>query len=307
VDGVLPEVRVQIERSPGPDRGLPGVVLQAPLYALHELAYGPLGDGAVVSPRLGPHLIGLGLLEAIPEDRLRELADPDDLDGDGVSGRLQRHGDGRVGRFGWKGDAATVEDQVAGAFVGDMGLTSALHPTDDCTAAQPACGASPSGGDPEVEPQIFDRVLLYSRALAPPVRREADHPEVLAGQGLFTELGCAGCHVPAHRTGPGALRAVEGQHIFPYTDLLLHDMGPELADGRAVGAADGQEWRTPPLWGLGLQDDVTGEAHFLHDGRARTLTEAVLWHGGEAEAAREAFRTAGATDRAALLAFLRSL
>jgi CxxC motif-containing protein (DUF1111 family) len=256
-------------------------------------------------------MIGLGLLEAIPAADILALADPEDSDGDGISGRPQLRvnaaGDELLGRFGWKGDAPGIPEQVAGAFAGDLGLTSRLHPADDCTAAQPDCQEADSGGDPEVEDHILDLVILYSRAVAPPVRRAADAPEVRAGQALFDELGCAACHTPAHTTGPAALAGHEGQRIFPYTDLLLHDMGPGLADDRPLGQASGQEWRTPPLWGLGLIDEVSDHTRFLHDGRARNLTEAIVWHGGEAEESRDAFLGLSAAERAALLTFVEDL
>jgi CxxC motif-containing protein (DUF1111 family) len=284
--------------------------LLSPSYRIESPAYGPLPDDLMVSPRLAPHMIGLGLLEAIPVERLQQLADPDDEDADGISGRLQWHrreGERVVGRFGWKGDAPSVDVQVAGAFAGDMGLTTPLMDHDDCTEAEAPCLQRESGGAPEVEPHIFERVVLYSRTVAVPARRRADDPQVLAGKRLFHEIGCADCHVPSHETGEAALPELEGQRIWPYTDLLLHDMGEALADGRPLGEASGREWRTPPLWGLGLIEAVGDHTRFLHDGRARGFAEAILWHGGEAEAAREAFRTLDAQAREDLIAFLEDL
>jgi CxxC motif-containing protein (DUF1111 family) len=311
-DGLLPEATVQITEQPTILRAADGaeVMLWAPSYTLTPVSGAP--DPALrVSPRVGPHMVGLGLLEAIPEADILAREDPEDTDGDGISGRAQRRvnaeGVEALGRFGWKGDAPGIAEQVAGAFAGDLGLTSRLHPRDDCTAAQPDCQEAASGGDPEVEDQILDLVILYSRAVAPPVRRAADAPQIRAGQALFHELGCAGCHTPAHTTGPAALAGLGGQRIFPYTDLLLHDMGPGLADDRPLGRASGQEWRTPPLWGLGLIDEVSDHTRFLHDGRARSLTEAIVWHGGEAEAARDAFLVLDADERAAVIAFVEDL
>ncbi|MCK6518657.1 c-type cytochrome [Myxococcota bacterium] len=277
-----------------------------PTFTVSSPQHGPPGEGLMMSPRIAPHMVGLGLLEAIPEDRLIELADPQDQDGDGISGRVQRHGEG-VGRFGWKADAVNVEAQVAGAFAGDMGLTSRLVPQDDCTAAQVECLDEPNGGEPEVSDEIFDLVTLYSRAIAVPARRAADDETVLNGKGLFNDIGCAACHTPSHTTGASPLPELEGQHIWPYTDLLLHDMGEGLADDRPLGEASGQEWRTPPLWSLGLIASVNGHTRFLHDGRARSLEEAILWHGGEAEAAQAEFVALSADERAALILFLEDL
>jgi CxxC motif-containing protein (DUF1111 family) len=257
-----------------------------------------------ISPRVAPQMIGLGLLEAIPRADLEALADPDDADGDGISGRLQKHGDD-IGRFGWKGDAIDLAAQVGGAFAGDMGLTSPEVPFDDCTEAQVQCLEHPNGGEPEVAPDLFDKVVLYSAAIAPPVRRRAD--QVLAGKTLFHELACASCHVPSFTTGPARLEGLDGQRIWPYTDLLLHDMGPGLADDTVVGVASGQEWQTPPLWGIGLLDDVSNHTRLLHDGRARNVEEAILWHGGEAEDARDRYLALSADERQALLDFVEDL
>ncbi|MEZ4320081.1 MAG: di-heme oxidoredictase family protein [Myxococcota bacterium] len=287
--------------------------LGVPDYRFEDPAYGPLDPALQVSPRIAPQMIGLGLLEAIPEDALVARADPDDADGDGISGRVQRSIDAEtgalaMGRFGWKGDAPTVLHQVAGAFAGDLGITSTLVPTDDCTPAQEACATALDGGDPELDPDVLARVALYSRALAVPVRRSWEDPEVLRGKWLFSRLGCDACHTPSHTTGPfPPLPELEGQAIWPYTDLLLHDMGPDLADDRPLGEASGTEWKTPPLWGLGLIPDVNGHSRYLHDGRARNLEEAVLWHGGEAEEARDAYTELDAGDRAAVLTFLADL
>ncbi len=287
--------------------------LRQPQYSFVELGFGPMSPEVLVSPRVAPAMIGLGLLEAVPEATLRELADPMDSDGDGISGRvnevpLLETGKLAVGRFGWKANQPTVRQQSAGAFLGDIGLTSALLPSESCTAAQVACAAAASGGEPELQTAILDDVTFYSLALAVPARREWERPEVLAGKAMFQDIGCADCHIATLRTGAyAALPELAEQTIHPYTDLLLHDMGPALADGRADHLATGSEWRTPPLWGLGLQQAVNEHLFLLHDGRARGLAEAILWHGGEAEAAREAFRLASAEERATLIEFLESL
>ena len=257
-------------------------------------------------------MIGLGLLEALPEARLEALADPDDEDGDGISGRINRvydheRGETAVGRFGWKAEQPTVLQQTAGALLGDMGISSRLFREQNCTAAQTACLAAKDGGEPEIEDAILDKLVLYARTLAVPARRGADGEEVLRGKLLFGEAGCDSCHTPRHETGEGALPELSDQTIWPYTDLLLHDMGDALSDERPSFAAEGREWRTPPLWGLGLVRAVNGHQFLLHDGRARGFAEAILWHGGEGEAAAEAFGAMPAEDRAALLAFLESL
>lgn len=287
--------------------------LREPTYQVEELAYGPLSAEVLISPRVAPAVIGLGLLEAIPVARLEALADPDDADGDGISGRLNYVWDASSssvapGRFGWKAEHPTVRQQSAGAFLGDVGITSALFATQDCTDAQPECRSALSGGEPEISEHLMDRVELYARLLAVPVRSGWDDEPVLRGKWLFREAGCAGCHVPRHETGDVAgLPEVSGQVIWPYTDLLLHDMGEGLADHRPVFAADGREWRTPPLWGIGFYQTVNGHQLLLHDGRARGVAEAILWHGGEAEPAREAFRRMSSEERQSLITFIESL
>ncbi len=287
--------------------------LSAPTYTIADPGYGSLPDDLLISPRIAPIMVGLGLLEAIPEDAIRAAVDPDDLDDDGISGRVNEVWDHeaqtlRLGRFGWKADQPSVRQQVAGAFLGDMGITSPVFPAEECTEAQTGCRAAATGGTPEIEAEAFDKTVLYSSVLAVPVRRRFGTADVVSGEALFHAMGCASCHTPSWTTGAHpTLPELSGQRIWPYTDLLLHDMGDGLADRRPVFAADGREWKTPPLWGLGLVDDVNGHTRYLHDGRARALAEAILWHGGEAESAKEAFRTASAADRDAVLAFLESL
>ena len=286
--------------------------LRSPTYEIADPAFGPLADGVLTSPRLAPQVIGMGLLEAIPAESILEAADPDDADGDGISGRANTVWDARaggpaLGRFGWKANAATVEQQTAGAFHGDIGITSALHPDENCPEAQTECASAPDGGSPELTDSRLASVDFYVRTLAVPAMRDHETADVLAGAQLFEQFGCVSCHTVTHRTGPSDVEALADQVIHPYTDLLLHDMGPGLADGRADFEAGPSEWRTPPLWGIGLADDINGFRFLLHDGRARTMEEAILWHGGEAEAAREAFRLADAEQRAQLLAFLEAL
>ena len=289
------------------------VELRQPKLQLSDLGYGPLHPQTQFSLRIAPPMIGLGLLEAIADADLLALADPDDRNGDGISGRANQvwddaRGQSVLGRFGWKAGQPTLNQQNAHAFAGDMGLTTSLLPADDCTAAQAACQQMPNGGSPEVSDNILASVLFYSRNLAVPQRRQVDAPQVLKGKALFHQAGCASCHTPKFVTRADAAEPeLAGQTIRPYSDLLLHDMGPGLADQRPEFLASGQEWRTPPLWGIGLTQQVSGHTQFLHDGRARNLLEAIFWHGGEAQAARDAVSHFSRDEREALLAFLDSL
>lgn len=298
-----------------------GVSLRAPVYAIGQPGYGPLSPDLMISPRVAPQMIGLGLLEAIPAADILARADPDDADGDGISGRAQivmsaRHGVPMLGRFGLKAGKPTVLEQSAAAFSGDMGLSNPLHPgpSGDCTDRQPTCIAAPHGQDAglrdglEVDGASLDLVAFYSRNLGVPERRGVGDPRVLRGKAVFHTLGCAGCHTPKHVTHRLADRPEQSfQLIWPYTDLLLHDMGEGVADNRPEGRATGREWRTPPLWGIGMTQTVSGHSQFLHDGRARNLLEAILWHGGEAGPARDAAAALPTADREALIAFLESL
>jgi len=302
---------------------LPGgesVSLRVPTYSLTDLAYGPASPDIMISPRVAPPMIGLGLLEAVPEEQILANVDPDDASKDGISGKPNRvwsreHGNVMLGRFGWKAGVPTIAQQAAEAFAGDIGLATTMmpYPSGDCTEKEKTCLDAPNGNSPkyqnvEVGDELFKLVTFYSQNLAVPARRKADDPEVLKGKEVFYNIGCAGCHQPKFVTGdvPGQPHLSQ-QLIWPYTDMLLHDMGEGLADGRPEGAATGSEWRTPPLWGIGLTETVSGLTLFLHDGRARNLTEAILWHGGEAEAARGRFAELSQADRDALLTFVNSL
>ncbi|MEX1258297.1 MAG: di-heme oxidoredictase family protein [Gemmatimonadota bacterium] len=287
--------------------------LRRPVVSIEDVAYGVLSEDLLVSARVAPQMIGMGLLEAVPEGAVLALADPEDADGDGISGRANRvwdeaAGAPALGRFGWKANQPTVAQQAAGAFLGDLGITTPMHPTNDCTEIQEGCRAAPGGGDPEIAEDDFRKVVLYASTLAVPAMRDAEDPRVVSGFHLFQETGCAACHTPTlHTEEHPTFAALSNQTIHPYTDLLLHDMGEGLADGRPDFEAEGREWRTPPLWGIGLVETVNGHTFYLHDGRARNLTEAILWHGGEAEGARDRFVALPGELRAALLRFLESL
>jgi CxxC motif-containing protein (DUF1111 family) len=315
LQGIEPEAGFDIEETRIPGRFADGrpYELIAPRYRLRAGSFGGFGPQTRVGPRIAPQIIGLGLLEAISEDRLRSLADPQDKDGDGISGRVHelapKTGEiRRLGRFGWKATQATVREQTAAAFLGDIGVTSPLFPEESLTPVQRRKVQAPSGGSPEIDDHKLDRVSFYSAALAVPAARGFDRPEVRRGRFLFDRIGCAACHIPDLDTGEkAAIRAFGRQRIHPYTDLLLHDMGPGLADEKTDGEAQPREWRTPPLWGLGLVETVNGHRRFLHDGRARGLEEAVLWHGGEAQSARDRYRELSATARDNVIAFLRAL
>lgn len=288
-----------------------------------------LPPAVAVSERSGPLAVGLGLLEAVPIETLLALADPDDADGDGIRGRLNHvlppdfvdvppacdcagckpteAGCKVAGRFGRKATAVDLLHQTAGAYHADMGVTSDFFVDD---VYNPLVGG-PSGdnvADPEVSRDVVHNVAFYLRTLRPPVRRGAGDPQVLAGEALFGQHGCAACHVPTLQTGDHPIAALAHQTIAPYTDMLLHDLGPRLADGYPEGEATGSDWRTTPLWGLGIiEGQLGGQTFYLHDGRAQTLTEAILLHGGEAQSSTDAFAASSAADQEALLAFLRSL
>lgn len=297
------------------------VNLRAPAYAFADPAYGSPAPDLMLSPRVAPQMIGLGLLEAIPAADILALADENDTDGDGISGRPQivpsvEFGTPMLGRFGLKAGAPTVREQSAGAFAGDMGLSTPLFPNPwgDCTTGQPTCLDAPVGQEPgirdglEVDAESLDLVTFYARNLGVPARRDLEDPKVLRGKEVFYTTGCQSCHQPKYVTNRLTDQPEQSfQLIWPYTDLLLHDMGPGLADNRPEGRATGSEWKTPPLWGIGLTEQVSGQSNFLHDGRARSLLEAILWHGGEAQSQRDAVVAMSTEDREALLAFIGSL
>ncbi|MCP9490104.1 MAG: c-type cytochrome [Solirubrobacteraceae bacterium MAG38_C4-C5] len=323
ISGVSPEGSVAITHVPRRGSYADGTryTLLEPRYAIAGAAFGPIPADVMTSPRVAPPVFGTGLLEAVAEEDIVALADPTDADGDGISGRANRvpdaasattselgpEGGTALGRFGWKANVPDVEQQNAQAFHGDIGVTSPLFTDQNCPEGQEGCADAPAGGRPEIDEQRLGRVTFYVRTLAVPARRGVGDPTTTRGEDTFRELGCAACHLPELQTGPSDVPGLSNQAIRPYTDLLLHDMGPGLADGRPDGLASGSEWRTAPLWGIGLTETVNGHTRFLHDGRARNLEEAILWHGGEAAGAQRRFRALPRDDREALLAFLRSL
>ncbi len=288
--------------------------LRQPVLRFDELAFGALPDHTLTSARIASPLIGLGLLEAVPEATLNDLADPDDADKDGISGRMNKVWDAelqqtRTGRFGWKANQPSLRQQNAGAAIGDMGLTSPVFAAENCAPGQDKCAqlAAAVGHSPEIVPSFFVPLTRYTQLVAVPRQRNPDDSDVKAGAIVFTGIGCSGCHTLALQTGAHELAELTDQTIHPFTDLLLHDMGPGLADGRPDFLADGQEWRTAPLWGIGLTRQVASFEFYLHDGRARNLAEAILWHGGEAAPASQRFRALAKEQRAQLITFLESI
>jgi len=287
------------------------VRLRQPVLRVAQLAYGPLGQGAMTTLRLAPALVGLGLLEAVPDQTLRDLAARPAVDG--IRGRVNEVWDPSqqrvaIGRFGLKANHGSLREQVAIAFLNDIGLSSAVYPEQNCPASSQTCREQLAAGRIEITDLRLAATELYLRALAVPARRRVDDPVVRQGEALFAQARCSVCHVPELRTGDHpAFPQAARQTIRPYTDLLLHDMGEGLSDGRPDFLASGREWRTAPLWGIGLARRINGADGFLHDGRARDFTEAILWHDGEARVSREAFAGMIRSDRQALLAFLDSL
>ena len=319
IDGVAPEGQAIItyEEIPGEFADGAPYSLRKPAVKFVNTAYGDLPADILASPRVASPVIGLGLLQSVPEATLRALADPDDKNGDGISGRVNMAWDANAkqmapGRFGWKANVPNVRHQSAGAALGDMGLTSPVFPDNLCEEVQTDCQAvaqqvAEAANAPEVLEELLTPVEIYMLLLAVPRQRNVDDPAVVRGEALFRGVGCSGCHMPTLVTGQGPLLEISNQEIHPFTDLLVHDMGEGLADNRPDYAASGREWRTQPLWGVGLTYDVGAFNYHLHDGRARSLTEAILWHGGEAERPREGFRNMSAEQRNDLLAFLGSL
>lgn len=320
IPNAKPEGKVKIEYTKFNVSFNDGAVieLRQPKLILHDLNYGELHPDTMLSARVAPPMIGLGLLESIPVETLKRLAQQQKEDRDGISGRLNQVWDAQtkttvVGRFGWKAGQPTLIQQDAAAFNGDLGLTSTLFPYENCSPSQTICAELPNGNSQdeenvEVSNKILKFVEFYSQHLAVPIRRNTTEPSVMRGQQLFESVGCVSCHTPEIKTAKrDGLSSLSNQTIHPYTDMLLHDMGTGLADNRPEFLASGTEWRTPPLWGIGYTKEVNGHTYFLHDGRARNLMEAVLWHGGEAQKSKQKVLSLSKPDRDALIAFLNSL
>ncbi len=317
IQGVKPEGQVHIRYAELPGQFADGTrySLRQPAYRFSHLGYGPMQAHTLVSPRLAQQLPGMGLIDAIPEADILGNAQTQAERVDAIHGMANRvfdpfAGKEVVGRFGWKANNGSLANQTAAAFANDIGITSEHAPIENCTPRQKACLAAPRGGKnggPEIDNDKLGKVVLYQATLAVPARRDFNDVDVRRGQALFAQAQCAVCHRPSYTTGESPFPALSHQKIYPYTDMLLHDMGKGLADGRPDGLANGQQWRTPPLWGLGLVPDVNGHSFALHDGRARSTLEAILWHGGEADASRLQVLKMPKADRDALVQFVNSL
>lgn len=287
------------------------IELRKPVVHFAALWFGPIGNDTIISPRLAQPVFGLGLLEAVSDSTLFALAERQrrigfngrpNLVRDDISGRQA------VGRFGHKASQPNLRQQVAAAFHDEIGVTSRLYPHEQCPPIQPECRRVQSLSGVEAKDEQLEVITDYLQMLAPPAQRNSDDPLVRRGEWLFQKAHCAVCHVPVMKTGPGAaFGPLRNRTIRPYTDLLLHDMGVALADGRREFEAGERDWRTPPLWGIGLRTSVGSNAGLLHDGRARNIPEAILWHGGEADGSRRSFMNMSQQERSALVHFVESL
>ncbi|WP_320282871.1 di-heme oxidoreductase family protein [Draconibacterium sp. IB214405] len=286
------------------------VTLRKPVYGI-ENPYTSMPSEVMISPRIAMPVFGLGLLEAIPESDILALADENDSDDDGISGKPNYVWDPAnkriaLGRFGWKAGAPSVLVQSAGAYNEDMGITNPIRPIESSYGQ--SNGETELSDSTEIDMKVLEDVTYYSLTLAVPAARNFDDPTVIKGRKVFEKLNCTACHTPSFTTGTlEGVPEVSGQIIYPYTDMLLHDMGDGLADNRPEFKADGKEWKTRPLWGLGLTNVTSGHTTLLHDGRARSITEAILWHDGEAKDSKDDFKALSTADREALLEFLNAL
>lgn len=287
-------------------------ILRKPSIQLVNPGYGDFGE-VLTSARIGPALVGMGLIDMIDKQEIVSWQDPNDANADGISGRVNWIWDDimqtrKIGRFGYKANIVSLDRQTANAFHEDLGLTSALFPDENCSAIQHDCQKAVSGGEPELTSEQLHAVNFYLKFLAVPAPRNPDNPEVIRGRAVFDEAACAACHRPQIRTQENTNpKTFADRLIAPYSDFLLHDMGEDLADNRPDNGATGTEWRTAPLWGIGLAEQVGDKVGYLHDGRATTLLEAILWHGGEGQKSRDAVINMPKSDRDALLEFLNSL
>jgi CxxC motif-containing protein (DUF1111 family) len=285
--------------------------LRSPRYYLENLGYGELHADTEFSVHVAAQLVGLGLIEAIKEGDILALSDPEDENSDGISGRQNRVYNRETnsttgGRFTWKASLPSVRQQVALALLSDIGITSPLYSEDSCGKQQALCIEN-SRDEIDAPAYVLDSLEYFLKNIAVPKQRNSETPQVQKGFTIFKSLDCIKCHHDNYITGESEVSALSGVEIHPFSDFLIHDMGDGLADERSEFLATGSEWRTPPLWGIGLFKATTGKHHYLHDGRARDIKEAILWHGGEAIGAKKAFIKMPKNDREALLAFLNSL
>jgi CxxC motif-containing protein (DUF1111 family) len=288
------------------------VTLKKPIYSIVNLGFGALASDIMISPRVANQVYGLGLIEAVDEQTLLSLADPNDANNDGISGKANYVHDfssnsKKIGRFGWKSNQPSIKQQVAAAFLGDMGITSPLFPNENAPSGVNVSTIA-NGGAPEITDENFNRVVSYCATLAVPARRDVANAKVLNGKKIFNQIQCASCHTPKIQTGNNhPIERLRNQTIRPYSDFLLHDMGDDLADNTPDFMASGKEWRTQPLWGIGLIKTVNEHTNLMHDGRAKNVTEAILWHGGEAQNAKNQFKKLSKQKREELLLFIESL
>ncbi|WCO01368.1 di-heme oxidoreductase family protein [Psychroserpens ponticola] len=309
--GYEPEAKFQVNYTTIVETLADGtqVTLQKPNYDLID-TYVAVPSSILLSPRLAPPVFGLGLLEAISESEILMHQDINDIDDDGISGKANYvhdiiSGTTQLGRFGWKANTATILEQCAGAYLGDMGITSYIFPQE--TGFGQTNGSDGFEDDPEITEEILNQVAFYCQTLAVPAPRDIEKESVRRGAQIFEDIQCASCHVPSMTTSSNSISAISNQTIYAYTDMLLHDMGDDLADNRPDFLANGNEWKTRPLWGIGLTQVVNGHTDFLHDGRAKNITEAILWHGGEALTSKDSFKELSTRDRRDLLDFINSL
>lgn len=286
--------------------------LRKPSYSIINENFGSL-TGVLISPRIGQQTIGLGLIDALPDNEILKNEDEFDTNNDGISGKANYvwnaiENKTSLGKFGWKANQPSLKQQIAGAFFGDLGLTTSIFNNNPCPSPQKDCYDAPNGGNPEVTEKQMDRVLLYQTSLAVPKRRNYKEQNVLNGKATFNNLKCISCHSTNFKTDSYSFNPLlENKNIKPYSDFLLHDMGEGLADNRPDFLANGKEWRTQPLWGIGLINTVNKHTFLLHDGRARNIEEAILWHGGEAEKSKNEFKKLSKQQREELLSFVESL
>jgi CxxC motif-containing protein (DUF1111 family) len=287
--------------------------LRKPIYSIVDEQFGSL-QGVFTSPRVGQQVIGLGLIDALAVEDILINQDEFDSNNDGISGKANlvwnfSTNKTQVGRFGWKANEPTLLQQVASAFSGDIGLTNSVFPNKNCPSPQKDCNSEKNGGNPEVSDRQLNNIMVYSSSLSVPIRRNYDKKNVLNGKKLFRDMKCNSCHKEVFKTSDNYPfnPTLQNITIRPFSDFLLHDMGEGLADNRSDYLANGKEWRTQPLWGLGLIQEVNKHNFLLHDGRARGIQEAILWHSGEAEKSKNSYKRLTKKDRENVLAFLNSL